>query len=402
MKRPLKLAVAAVTIATLTTTYAVGPAAATNPTPVTPGASAYAAAAGTGSATLKANLQLTGAIGHLLDGVIDPIVQVALDPLLAALTGTVNTLVAGALGASSTLNAGTPSQQYGTAPAAFPTDTLPSPCSASGPQPCFSVTSGGVNASPLAVVGLSLINGYTQQVPVAADATNSIFGRAQVASPTVSVLPLISALTNPLVSAGVVNAKANCPNDGAVGATKPKTSPSALVSAAGVTLLGGLVTLDVLNGQVANLKVAGTSYTLPTLPVLNVGGVTVSPYGTALMVTISLSPAQILGALGLGTTIVTQLLGFAPTSTLALRLIVGPNSTATTTSATAWGLGIGVDLSGSLSFNLLGLVGAAVTVPSGITGSNYGDLVDLRLATTNCQSGTNTPALVPIVPPALV
>jgi hypothetical protein len=378
--------------------------AAANPVPVSPGASAYSAAAGTGTAALTASLRLKGALGGLLDGLISPIVDTALNPLLSALHGTVNSLVASTLGTSSHLNAGTPDQQYGTAPAAFPSDTIPSPCDATGPQPCFSVTSGtAINAAPLATVGLNLINGYTQQVPVAADATNSIFARAGVTGPTISALPGIASLVNPIVSAGAVNAKANCPNDGPVGSSKPTTPPSALVSASSVTMLGGLITLDVLSGQIANLHVNGVSYaSVASLPVLNVAGVAVAPYGNSLIVTIGLSATQILNGLGLDSSVVSQLLGLAPTSTLALRVIVGPNAQVTSATATAWGLGVGVDLSGSLGFDLLGLVGATVTVPTGITSRNYGNLLDLRLAYTVCKSGTNTPAVIPAVPPTLV
>jgi hypothetical protein len=374
------------------------------PAPITPGASAYSAAAGTGSASLDANLYLTGALGDLLDGLVTPIVNTALNPLVAALHGTVNSVVDAALGASSSTNAGSPNQMYGTAPAAFPSDLTPSPCKASGAQPCYQVSGATtVTAAPLANVGLSLISGYTQQVPSSADATNPIFARASVANPSVAVLPGITSLVNPLVSAGLVNAKANCPNDGAVGAVKPATAPTASVSASGVNLLGGLVTLDVLNGQVANLKVNNIAYaSLAVLPVLTIGVVTVSPYGTSVMVAIPISVSQILNGLGLPGSAVSQLLGFSPTSTLSLKVIVGPAADITSTTAKAWGLGIGVDLAGSLGFNLLGLVGATVNLRTGISGGNYGNLVDLRLAQTLCKSGTNTPPVTPPVPPALV
>jgi hypothetical protein len=87
---------------------------------------------------------------------------------------------------------------------------------------------------------------------------------------------------------------------------------------------------------------------------------------------------------------------------VTLSLVVGPNATVTSRSVSAWGLGIGVNLSGSLTFNLLGLVTATVNIPTGIGGSNTGNLLDLRLAYATCQSGVNLPAVVPVVPPALV
>jgi len=43
-----------------------------------------------------------------------------------------------------------------------------------------------------------------------------------------------------------------------------------------------------------------------------------------------------------------------------------------------------------------------VNIPSGINGGNYGNVLDLRLAYTTCQSGVNMPATVRPLPPALV
>jgi hypothetical protein len=210
-------------------------------------------------------------------------------------------------------------------------------------------------------------------------------------------------VANPLVSATAVAAKANCPNDGAVGATKPATAPSAAETVASVTLLGGLVTLGVLDGQIINLKVNGVAFaSILALPTVTVSGVTISPFGNSIMVSIPLSVAQLLVGLGLPGQVASALTGFAASSTVQLRIVVGPNSTVTSRTVSAWGLGIGVDLSGALSFNLLNLVGASVNIPTGIGGGNYGNLLDLRLAYVTCRSGTNTPPIVPAVPPALV
>jgi hypothetical protein len=405
---------AATAVAVTTTLFATVPgttAAALTPN-ITTSASAYSAAAATGNATLHANLQLTGSLGKLLDALISPIVNQDLDPLVSALQGTVNGLVASALGASSSLNAATsPTQtQYGTAPATFPNDTLPSPCVSSGSQPCYSGGSVNVNGAPLVSASVGALNGYVEQVTSSADATIPVFGRATMANPSISVLPGISTLIpglpsvgNPLVSATAANSKANCPNDGAVGAAKPKTSPTGLVSATGVTLLGGLVTLSVLDGKIASLVVNNVAYgSVLSLPTVSVAGVTVSPYGDAVLVSIPLTLDQILAGLGLSGALVTALHGFGPTSTLRLKLVVGPNTSVTSRTASAWGLGIAADLSGSLSFNLLDLVTANVTIPTGITGSNYGNLIDLRLAYSTCQSGVIVPATVPAIPPTLV
>ena len=218
-------------------------------------------------------------------------------------------------------------------------------------------------------------------------------------SASISALSGISSLTSPLVSAGVIDAKANCPNDGS-------TAPSASVSATSVSLLGGLVTLNVANGAIANLKVNGTTVgSLGSLSPTTVGAVKVQSYGTAVKLDVTLSLANLLSTLNLDSSAVSELLGDVTSSSLTLSVIVGPNTTVTSTSAKAWGLGVGVDLSGSLTFNLLNLVGARVLLPTGISGGNYGNLVDLRLGYASCTAGSGGSggsSSTPAVPPANV
>lgn len=390
------------------------------PPTLTSGASAYSAAAGTGTGSMHASLQLTGSLGKLLGSLIDPIVSQDLNPLVAALQGGTNSAVAAALGASSSLNAATSAgqSQVATAPAAFPNDTVPAPCLATGDQPCYSATSASASGSTFASVSLGLLNGYVEQVQKTADATNPVFARANASSPQVSVLPGITSLVpglpaavNPLVSAGLVSAKANCPNDGAAGASKPATSPSINGTVSNVRVLGGLVTFDVLNGSVTALTVNGTTYQLngsstsgvPQLGTITVAGVTVAPYGNSVIVSVPLTVSQVLAGLGLSSSIISALNGFSPTSSVTMSLIVGPNSTVTSKSASAWGLGIGVDLSGDLNFNIFDLVTAKVHIPTGVGSGNYGNLLDLRLAYTSCQSGVNlSGSVTKAVPPALV
>jgi hypothetical protein len=214
----------------------------------------------------------------------------------------------------------------------------------------------------------------------------------------VSALSGISSLTSPLVSAGLIDAKANCPNDGS-------TPPTASVSATSVSVLGGLVTLNVANGAIANLTVNGTSIgALSSLTPTTVGAVKVQSYGTAVKLGVTLSLANLLSTLNLNSSAVSELLGDVTSSSLTLSVIVGPNTSVTSTSAKAWGLGVGVDLSGSLTFNLLNLVGARVLLPTGISGGNYGNLVDVRLGYASCTSGSasSSPSSTPAVPPANV
>ena len=45
------------------------------------------------------------------------------------------------------------------------------------------------------------------------------------------------------------------------------------------------------------------------------------------------------------------------------------------------------NLSGDLTFNVLDLVTANVHIPTGIGSGNLGNVLDLRLAYTSCQSG---------------
>jgi hypothetical protein len=407
LRAALTLAATTAVVATVTA----APAAAAG-TVLTPGASAYAAAGATGTATLKANLQLAGSLGKLLDALISPIVSQDLNPLVGALQGATSGLVTSALGSASPYSAATnPAQtQVTTAPVNFPNDTLPSPCASTGSQPCYSGPSAGVNAAPLVTASVGVLNGYAEQVASSADATNSIFGRATTTNAKVSVLPSLSSLIpglasvgNPLVSATSVASKARCPNDGAAGASKPTTAPTAFVSASGVSLLGGLVTFTVASGAIANLTVNSVSYaSVLALPTVSVAGVTISPFGSAVMVSIPLTLTQVLGALGITGAVATALQSFTPTSSVNLRIVVGPNITLTNRTAAAWGLGVGVDLAGSLGFNLLDLVTANVVIPTGISGANSGNLLDLRLAYSTCQSGVVAAATVPAVPPGLV
>jgi hypothetical protein len=398
MKRSIRTLLGAVTAVVVLGAYAPNPASAAAAVPITSAASAYSAASNTGTASLNATLALGGALGGLLNGLITPIVNTALNPLLAVLHGSVNTLVGSLLGASSLLNVGLPSAQSGPKPTAFPTDLLsglPLSCGSLPTKPCYQGSSIVGLGAPLANINLSTVAGYTQQVLSSADPTNPILARAQLVAPSVSVLPGVTSLLNPVVAVASVDALASCPND-------IVTPPSVTLSATSVSLLGGLVTLNVTNGLITNLKVGGTSYTLNVMPILNLAGITVQPFGSAVKVTVSLAVADLLNGLGLPLGAVTELLGDTLGDSLSLSIIIGPNSQVTSTTAKATGLGIGVDLSGTLSFNLLGLVTAAVTVPSGVGGGNYGNVADLRLAYVSCTSGSVASGSIPALPPALV
>jgi hypothetical protein len=396
MMRRTKILLATASMAGLMTAYAPGAIA----TPVSTGAAAASMPAYTGSATLAASLGLTGSLGGLLDGLISPIVNQALDPLVAALQGSLNTTVASALGVSSSYRAGSPTVQSTHLVGTFASDlpaNLPSPCDTTSTSlPCYSGTRSSTLSLPsLVTFDVGALRGYTQQADVSIDSTNSIFGRAQIASATVAVLPALTTLVSPLVSVGAIDAKANCP---------VSRVPTASVSTTSLTLLGGAVSVAIANGALSTITVSGTPYTLSTLPSVAVAGFTLSSYGTALKLTIPLTPTEIVTGLGLSGTAVTNLLSYAVTgTTLSLSVIIGPSTVVTSTSAQAWGLGVGVDLSGSLSFDLLGLVGATVSVPSGVGGGNVGNVLDARLAYTSCNKPTGTTSTsTAVVPPALI
>lgn len=384
--------------AVVAATVAIGAAPAQASTPITPGATALSIPAYTGTGTLKATLSLTGAIGGLLDNLISPIVNQDLNPLIAALQGlTVNSLVSSALGTSSQYVAGTPSQQTTPAPAAFPNDTVPAPCGTGYGIPCYSATNVAPNLGSSSALSLSSLSGWTQQVASTADATIPMYARSSIASTSVSVLPAITSIVNPVVTAGSANAKANCPNDG--------SAPSAVESGSGVKMLGGLVTFDVSSGgNIANLVVNGVAYSsISTMPSVTVGSVTVSPFGAnAIKTAITLSASSLINGLGLTADATSALLNYLSSSSITLNVTAGPSDNVTNSSASAWGLGISADLTGSIGFNLLGLVGATVSIPTGITNGNYGNVLDLRLGYASCQVGAVSSGATPAVPPALI
>lgn len=375
---------------------------------ISTGATAYAAAANNGSASLSPTLQISTSLNGIVNSQIDPVKKNDLDPLVADLTATNNTSVSSALGASSSLTALTnaTNTQSTTAPGAFPTDAIPSPCTASDSvHPCFSKSAGTtIDDSPLVSAQVGSVGGYAEQVASSADPSNPIFGRASAASASVSVLPNLASLSNPVVSATSIDAKATCPNDGAVGSTQPDTPPSASANVNSVTMLGGLVTFAVSDGNITNVVLSnGESYPdAVTMPTTTINGVTISPYGYSLSVSIPLTVPEVIENVGLPASSVTELEGFSSTSTVALQLIVGPRASLTANTAVARGLGIGADLAGTLEFNLYGLATADVTLPSGLGSGNLGNLLDMRLAYADCQSGTTPAAGTPAIPPALV
>jgi hypothetical protein len=396
IRRLLGAATVATVVAATAGSWVAAPASATG-APVSTGAIAYSSPAHLGGEALAPSLTITGALGGLLNGIISPIVTSDLDPLLGDLQGGANTLVNSLLGSASSFNANTPTYQGTFEPAGFPADAAPPSCVVTDPTtPCYSGTGVTLTTSPLASIGVPVLSGYTQQVLASTDAANPVYARATVTNPTVSALGIS------LVSATAVNSKASCP-------TATSTAPTASVSASTVSLLGGAAGLSLAsNGTIAGVTIGGNAYTLSTLPTstFTLAGqqVTAQAYGTELRLNITLSLPSLLSGLGIAasSSVATALLGYVVSTSLTLSLVVGPSSSVTTGAATAWGLGIGVDLAGSVGFNLLGVAGATITLPTGIGGSNYGNVLDLKLAYSSCSyAGSGSTGGTPYVPPAL-
>jgi hypothetical protein len=294
------------------------------------------------------------------------------------------------------LTAGTPSFQGSESYSGFPGDSWPSSCSASdATTPCYQAANTSV-ASSLVTLGVPVLRGYTQE---STGGPNPIYGRAQVTNPSVT-LPLVATVpglpaNGSLLTASTVNSYAACPNNG--------SAASAGVSAASVQLLGGLIGVGLSGNSVSSVTIGGKSYSLASMPSTAIAGVNLSTYGSALKVTIPLTLQQLELGLNLSNSVISTLNANAiANDSLTLTLIVGPNTTVTSTTAKAWGLGVAADLSGSLSFDIAGLVGATVTVPSGIGGGNYGNVLDARLAYAACKAGSASATSTPAVPPALI
>jgi hypothetical protein len=130
--------------------------------------------------------------------------------------------------------------------------------------------------------------------------------------------------------------------------------------------------------------------------------------GDLLQVKESIGLDQLLGSLGLGG-LFSGLPGQIDNkdTNLTLTISVGPGSSASGGNGiSAWGLAIGVDLSGTITvkqLSALGVLGgkAVITIPTGISGTHYGNLMDLKLAYATCTSG-DVPPPVTRIPPGLI
>lgn len=354
---------------------------------------------------------------------------------------TAATIVAGAV-VTAAVPAGAAGTGSATAAAAYGTATTIAPSAPSGTglgsilagvlQPLVTTLSSTINTTVnSAVIGLLNANGNqantsggSTSYPHGASLGIAVPGVAQLVlsgpSGSVSTSPAyagtsaftggtLAVLGISAASLGVASATATCPTSGS-------TAPSAAVALTGVTVFNR-VQAKVANGSAA-LQVSldgGTSWRgitslSPTLTPVAGTTLSVRANGNLLQVTQSIPLTTLLSALGLGD-LLDGLSGAIDTSgtSLALSVTVGPGNAASltdSTGATAWGLEVGADLAGTVSVRLLSLLGgvlggATVTIPSGITGSAYGNVLDLKLAYATCVAGSVVPT-PKWIPPGLI
>jgi hypothetical protein len=301
---------------------------------------------------------------------LSPVISGVVNPLTAALTALPSTLLTDV--AAGLTGSGLQATNPGIAQTAPSAGTYPASCASGGwnSSDCYGPTIPTVSAAPL----LALTSGATQGF--ATGDSTGYTARAKIADPNLTVLGLN------IGDLGLVEASSFC-------STSACTSTQALSN---LSLLGGAVQAKIASGNLFQVSVAGGAYV--TVSGLSTksgtgGGLpyTVSANGNLLKVQIGLSLTQLLTGLGLGN-LLSTVSGLADAgSTASLTLVIGPGTAPVTGSTQTWGLEVGVDLSASISLSLLGLAGVTIAVPTGISGANYGDLLDLKLAYTNAYSG---------------
>jgi hypothetical protein len=347
---------------------------------VTAAVPAGASPTGTGSATAAAAYGTTTTIAPSTPsgtGLLGSIVAGVLQPLVTTLSSTINTTVGSAVigllnanGNQANTSGGSTSYPHG--------------------------ASLGLAVPGVAELVLSGPSGSVSSSPAYA-ATSTLTGG------TLALLGISAA------SLGVATATTTCPTSGS-------TAPSAAVALTGVSVFDR-IQAKIANGSTA-LQVSldgGTSWrgvSSLSSTLTPVAGTTLSvrANGNLLQVSQSIPLTTLLSALGLSD-LLDGLSGAIDTSgtSLALSVTVGPGNAASLTDsagATAWGLEVGADLAGTVSVKLLSLLGgvlggATVTIPSGITGSTYGNVLDLELAYATCVAGSVVPT-PKWIPPGLI
>lgn len=331
------------------------------------------------------NPQITtsGAVGGLINGLISGTVT----QLFNALQGLPNSVLTPILSA---LQGGSPSaSEPAGSTGGHDITTKPSPCAAPN---CYHSLSPALNTG-IANVGIGTLEGWV------------LYDSAHVQPDGTTVLPTIQStgtvtdlglgiLGVDLVRLGTITATSTCPLGGTSSGKGSFTDSS---------ILGGLVHLRNTVGQ---LEIAvGNSPTFSVLSsvlplTLPFGSkqVTLTNHSGALQVGVPVGLNDLLGALGLPA--LTSLID----STVQLTLTLGAISSDTTPSTTAqsWGLELGLDLAIHISAGIPGVAVINLDAPSGISGSSYGNIADLKLGYSSCSAGDVLPT-PPItwIPPEL-
>ncbi|SOD74769.1 hypothetical protein SAMN05892883_3960 [Jatrophihabitans sp. GAS493] len=365
--RRARYAVAAgVAVAVISVSVPMVPASAATPT-----GTSYSAAVKTGPGLLKPTITSTGLLSFLqpiLNAVVNPLIQ----GVAAMPTEIVNAITNAILGK---YKATTPTSSVSMpAGGAFPSCTSPGFSSVN----CYNT---GFSAGVPNLISFSASGpvGFTT-----ADAT-AYSAKAQSYSSSLSAFGF-NLFSNAGPTSGV-----SCPVTGTAG------SPAATWTMATTSLLGGLITTQTASSSSsAPFSASMGGKTISTAPV---GGTLGDANGThftatvtnqGLYVQLALNPGQLTTSSGLGSSFFADQ-GTSPvTAAIQLTIHIGPGGVTTTNSAEAWGLAIGLDLAFNFGFNIMGS-GLYISAPSGLSGTNFGNLLDLKYAYTNCGTGTALP-----------
>lgn len=319
-------------------------------------------------ATATPSLQVTGPLAGLVNplvsgslgvvfGLLQSLPSTVLTPLLSAITGSTN-------GATTPTSNNGPFTPVNSA-------SPPSPC---GTASCYSTANAAVGAG-VATLSSGTLQGWVQYDDNGANTTNP-----QIQSSSRIQNLNLGLLGANLLQLGTVTATSNCVKGGTSSGTA-SLAATTILGAIGVQTSGGTLQVKLPGASTFNALSAVVPATV-SVSGLSVG-LAQSASG-ALKVTVPISLTTLLTALGL------PAIPFALTKAdVAVTVTIGvvtPDTT-TTTAARTWGLEVGLDLAMDVEASILG-TGVALTLPSGATGTSYGNLADLRFGYATCTAGS--------------
>ncbi len=320
----------------------------------TPGrGNSYAAAAQVGAASgLSVQTDIVpGILGYALGGLLQHVVDPVLNALTSIIPSTISQLTSAIVGAGWSAN-----NTGSTVPA--PTDgSYPNCTSPWNSTDCYGGTL-TVGTDSLLSLSLGGPQGYA-----AYDSTNGFTAAARETDAGIHLFGIS------LLDLGTVQSSAHCDKDGACTQTQ---------QVQGLRLLNGMVDASLANGSdLWTASFDGQSIGVAGLSIpLGLGGIKAAAFvdGSLIKVRLGISLNGLLNVLTLD-----GLLG-QDAASITLTLTIGPGHVAAGGSTGAWGLDLGLDLAANLSISLPLLGGVSITIPTGISGENYGNLLDLKLA----------------------